>query len=215
VTVATDPNWWRSSVTYQIYIRSFADDNGDGVGDVNGIRAHVDYIAALGVDALWINPWYPSPQGPRRLRRCRLPRHRADLRVDRRGSGADQRGARRRLAGAARHRPQSHLRRASLVSCGARRRAVEAEEADRASMLWLYRDTLQLRRKLPELHGDGYTWMESGDDVLAFSRGEQFACVVNFGSDAIDLPSGEVLLTSAPLDDGRLPTDAAAWVRLS
>ena len=57
-----DPNWWRSSVTYQIYIRSFADANGDGIGDVNGIRSRLSYIASLGVDALWINPWYPSPQ---------------------------------------------------------------------------------------------------------------------------------------------------------
>ena len=57
-----DPDWWRSSVTYQIYIRSFADANGDGVGDVNGIRSRLAYIASLGVDALWINPWYPSPQ---------------------------------------------------------------------------------------------------------------------------------------------------------
>ncbi len=59
---ATDPEWWRSAVTYQIYIRSFADSNGDGIGDVNGIRSRLAYIASLGVDALWINPWYPSPQ---------------------------------------------------------------------------------------------------------------------------------------------------------
>ena len=57
-----DSEWWRSSVTYQIYIRSFADSDGDGIGDVNGIRSRLAYIAALGVDALWINPWYPSPQ---------------------------------------------------------------------------------------------------------------------------------------------------------
>ena len=58
----SDPQWWRSSVTYQIYIRSFADSDGDGIGDVDGIRSRLDYLAALGVDALWINPWYPSPQ---------------------------------------------------------------------------------------------------------------------------------------------------------
>jgi len=57
-----DPNWWRSAVTYQIYIRSFADSDGDGIGDVNGIRSRLRYLADLGVDALWINPWYPSPQ---------------------------------------------------------------------------------------------------------------------------------------------------------
>ncbi len=54
--------WWRDAVTYQIYIRSFADANGDGKGDVNGIRSRLPYLKELGVDALWITPWYPSPQ---------------------------------------------------------------------------------------------------------------------------------------------------------
>ncbi|MCX6430574.1 MAG: glycoside hydrolase family 13 protein [Actinobacteria bacterium] len=54
--------WWRDAVTYQIYIRSFADANGDGKGDVNGIRTRLPYLKQLGVDALWITPWYPSPQ---------------------------------------------------------------------------------------------------------------------------------------------------------
>ncbi len=54
--------WWRDAVTYQVYIRSFADGDGDGMGDITGIRSRLPYLAALGVDALWINPWYPSPQ---------------------------------------------------------------------------------------------------------------------------------------------------------
>ena len=53
--------WWRSAVVYQIYPRSFADSDGDGVGDVNGIRSKLPYLAELGVDAVWISPWYPSP----------------------------------------------------------------------------------------------------------------------------------------------------------
>ena len=53
--------WWRSAVVYQVYPRSFADSDGDGIGDVNGIRARLPYLADLGVDALWISPWYPSP----------------------------------------------------------------------------------------------------------------------------------------------------------
>jgi alpha-glucosidase len=53
--------WWRSAVIYQVYIRSFADGNGDGLGDIAGLRARLDHLAELGVDALWINPWYPSP----------------------------------------------------------------------------------------------------------------------------------------------------------
>jgi alpha-glucosidase len=54
--------WWRSAVIYQVYIRSFADGNGDGLGDIDGLRSRLSYLADLGVDAVWINPWYPSPQ---------------------------------------------------------------------------------------------------------------------------------------------------------
>jgi len=64
VTVADDAierPWWRDAVVYQVYIRSFADANGDGIGDISGVRARLPYLAALGVDALWFNPWYPSP----------------------------------------------------------------------------------------------------------------------------------------------------------
>ncbi|HEY8455978.1 MAG TPA: glycoside hydrolase family 13 protein [Actinopolymorphaceae bacterium] len=53
--------WWRSAVIYQIYIRSFADGNGDGIGDIAGIRSRLPYLASLGVDAVWITPWYASP----------------------------------------------------------------------------------------------------------------------------------------------------------
>jgi alpha-glucosidase len=54
--------WWRTAVVYQVYIRSFADADGDGIGDVDGVRARLQHLADLGVDAVWINPWYPSPQ---------------------------------------------------------------------------------------------------------------------------------------------------------
>ncbi len=57
-----DEPWWRNAVCYQIYIRSFADFDGDGVGDMAGIRARLPHLAALGVDAVWITPFYPSPQ---------------------------------------------------------------------------------------------------------------------------------------------------------
>ena len=53
--------WWRSAVVYQVYLRSFADGNGDGTGDIAGLRSRLPYISSLGVDALWINPWYVSP----------------------------------------------------------------------------------------------------------------------------------------------------------
>jgi alpha-glucosidase len=53
--------WWKYGVIYQIYPRSFQDSNGDGIGDLPGIRQRLDYLAALGVDAIWISPFYPSP----------------------------------------------------------------------------------------------------------------------------------------------------------
>ncbi|MDP9038086.1 MAG: alpha-glucosidase [Acidobacteriota bacterium] len=54
--------WWKHAVVYEIYPRSFQDSNGDGVGDLNGITARMDYLERLGVDAIWIAPMYPSPQ---------------------------------------------------------------------------------------------------------------------------------------------------------
>lgn len=53
--------WWQRAVFYQIYPRSFADSTGNGVGDLRGVRAHLDHLAWLGVDALWLSPFYPSP----------------------------------------------------------------------------------------------------------------------------------------------------------
>ena len=61
----TDPEghqWWQHAVFYEIYPRSFADSNNNGVGDLNGIRSKLDYLKKLGVDAIWISPCYPSPQ---------------------------------------------------------------------------------------------------------------------------------------------------------
>lgn len=60
VFLAGDADWWRQAVVYQIYPRSFADSNGDGLGDIVGITSRVDYVAELGVDAIWLSPFYPS-----------------------------------------------------------------------------------------------------------------------------------------------------------
>jgi len=62
---ATDPQghpWWQSAVFYELYPRSFADSNNDGIGDLNGITSKLDYLKDLGVDAIWITPCFPSPQ---------------------------------------------------------------------------------------------------------------------------------------------------------
>ncbi len=53
--------WWQRGVVYQVYPRSFQDANGDGVGDLPGVLSRLDHLAALGVDAVWISPIYPSP----------------------------------------------------------------------------------------------------------------------------------------------------------
>lgn len=57
----TQPTWWQTAVGYQIYPRSFCDTTGDGIGDLDGIRRHLDHIADLGVDAVWLSPFFPSP----------------------------------------------------------------------------------------------------------------------------------------------------------
>lgn len=56
-----DPDWWRGAVIYQIYPRSFQDSNGDGIGDLAGIVDRLDYVASLGVDAIWLSPFFTSP----------------------------------------------------------------------------------------------------------------------------------------------------------
>jgi len=57
----TEATWWRGAVIYQIYPRSFCDSNGDGIGDLPGIIERLDYVAGLGVDAIWISPFFKSP----------------------------------------------------------------------------------------------------------------------------------------------------------
>ena len=57
-----DDRWFQRAVFYEVYVRSFKDTNGDGIGDLNGVTAQLDYLADLGIDAIWLTPFYPSPQ---------------------------------------------------------------------------------------------------------------------------------------------------------
>ncbi|MCP4822568.1 MAG: alpha-glucosidase, partial [Shimia sp.] len=57
----TDPDWWRGAVIYQIYPRSYQDSTGDGIGDLTGIIQRLPHVASLGVDAIWLSPFFTSP----------------------------------------------------------------------------------------------------------------------------------------------------------
>ena len=61
IPTGSETPWWRGAAIYQIYPRSFADSNGDGIGDLAGITAHLDHVATLGMDAIWISPFFTSP----------------------------------------------------------------------------------------------------------------------------------------------------------
>jgi alpha-glucosidase len=89
--------------------------------------------------------------------------------------------------------------------------AVEAQLSDPGSMLAFYRRALELRRELQT--AESLEWIEEGaGSVLHFCRPNGWQCVVNFGSELVDLPAGRVLVASVGLEGTRLPPDAAAWI---
>jgi alpha-glucosidase len=94
---------------------------------------------------------------------------------------------------------------------------VEAQEGDPASMLTLYRQALSIRRSTLTALPEDLAWIDTIPDVVAFRRGEEFACVVNFSAEPVTLPvDGRVLLASTPLDaDGTLAPHACAWVAIA
>ena len=118
--LGTTSAWWRDAVIYELYVRSFADGNGDGIGDLAGVRSRLPYLASLGIDAIWFTPWYRVAAGRRRLRHRGLPRDRPGVRHARRGRAADRRGGRARDPDHRRRRPQSRFRPAPLVPGRAR-----------------------------------------------------------------------------------------------
>jgi alpha-glucosidase len=90
--------------------------------------------------------------------------------------------------------------------------SVEAQLDDPESMLSLYRTGLSLRRQAPWGAQSELAWLEYGQDVIAFRRGERFACIVNFGSDPIELPAAaEVVVASTQLDSSSVPQDTTVW----
>ena len=90
----------------------------------------------------------------------------------------------------------------------------EAQADDPTSMLSLYRAMLRIRRGEPALGAGSFRWIDAPDGVLAFARGDDVVSVTNLSTATVDLPaSGTVLLASAPLEGGRLPTDTTAWLR--
>jgi len=92
---------------------------------------------------------------------------------------------------------------------------VEAQQADPASMLSLYRRSLAIRASDPNLNTETFTWLPTTDTVLAFRRGDGFVSITNFGPDGAAVPGdADLLLSSAPLIDGALPPDATGWWRL-
>ena len=113
-------SWWRDGVIYQVYPRSFADADGDGVGDLRGIASRLDHLAWLGVDGVWLSPIYRSPMkdfGYDISDHTAIdPRFGSLEDFDVLVAAAHDRG----LQGAARLRAQPHLRRASVVRAVAR-----------------------------------------------------------------------------------------------
>ena len=112
---AAGDRWWRDAVVYQVYVRSFADANGDGIGDLAGVLDRLPYLRDLGVDALWFSPWYPSPMADTGYDIADYRVDRSRLRDPRGGGAPDRRGTRARDPHDRRHRPEPRLGPASLV----------------------------------------------------------------------------------------------------
>ena len=108
--------WFKSAVVYQIYPRSFADSDGDGIGDLRGIIGKLDYLQTLGVDVVWLSPVYPSPQDDNGYDISDYQRHRSDVRHAGRLRRTAGRPARPGHEAGHGPRGQPHLRRASRGS---------------------------------------------------------------------------------------------------
>ena len=91
--------------------------------------------------------------------------------------------------------------------------SVEAQTDDPSSMLSLYREGLRIRREAPWGESSDLSWLDYGDDVIAFARGERFVCIVNFGPEPVELPAGaDILVGSASPVGNALPQDTTVWL---
>jgi alpha-glucosidase len=90
---------------------------------------------------------------------------------------------------------------------------VEAEDQDPESTLWLYRKALRLRRELTDLHGSSFHWQQAPEGCLAYRRGPNLVVALNASDVPVELPPGEVLLSSSVIDGDKLPANTAVWLR--
>lgn len=91
---------------------------------------------------------------------------------------------------------------------------VEAQLEDEDSTLSLYRRALALRHETPELRDERFSWLKAADGCLAYLRGDNFVVVLNAGDSPVEMPAGELLLASGPVDGDKLPPDTAVWLRV-
>ena len=144
---AGDPLWYKDALIYQVHVRTFCDSNGDGIGDFPGLTSRLDYIARLGVSAIWLLPFYPSPLKDDGYDIAHYEGVHPSLRHAARFPDVPARGARARAAGDHRAGDQSHLGPARVV----RGRAAGAARLAQARLLRVERHARPLQRRAHHL----------------------------------------------------------------
>ncbi len=146
---AVIPTWYKDAVIYELHVRAFYDSDGDGSGDFQGLTQKLDYLADLGVTALWLLPFYPVAGQGRRLRHRRLHLGQARIRDAARRQGADQGSPQARPAGHHRAGLQPHQRPASVVPA----RPPRAQGQRRPRLLRLDRRSGEVQGRADHLQG--------------------------------------------------------------
>ena len=145
---AGDPLWYKDAVIYQVHVKAFRDSNDDGIGDFPGLTQSLPYIRDLGVNTVWLLPFYPSPLQRRRLRHRRLPRRAPALRHARRLPALPARSPSARPARHHRAGHQPYLGPASVVPGG----TAGAARLGQAQLLRVERHRHALARDAHHLH---------------------------------------------------------------